>query len=170
MQSSAAYIMSAVLLAPAMQNLGVEAIVAHMFIFYFANMSMITPPVAIASYTAAGIAETGLWETGIEAVRLALVLFMIPFVFVYSPALLGIGSIPEIAWVFFTCAMGIMGLGIGVIGYWKTDLSIPIRAAYIVAALLLIVPETITDIAGLVSLFGLMGYKMIKARFRMGAA
>ena len=127
-------------------------------------------PVAIASYTAAGIAETGLWETGIEAVRLALVLFMIPFVFVYNPALLGIGPIPDIAWVFFTCAMGIMGLGIGVIGYWKTDLSIPMRAAYIVSALLLIVPEVTTDIVGLVSLFILMGYKMIKARFRMGAA
>lgn len=170
MPTSAAYIMSAVLLAPAMQNLGVEAIVAHMFIFYFANMSMITPPVAIASYTAAGIAETGLWETGIEAVRLALVLFMIPFVFVYNPALLGIGSIPDIAWVFFTCAMGIMGLGIGIIGHWKTDLSIPIRAAYIVAALLLIIPETITDIVGLIILFALMGYKTIKARLRTGTA
>ncbi|NLX85351.1 MAG: TRAP transporter fused permease subunit [Synergistaceae bacterium] len=170
MPTSAAYIMSAVLLAPAMQNLGVEAIVAHMFIFYFANMSMITPPVAIASYTAAGIAETGLWETGIEAVRLALVLFMIPFVFVYNPALLGIGSIPDIAWVFFTCAMGIVGLGIGVIGYWKTNLSVPMRIAYVVAALLLIVPEITTDIIGLVSLFVLMGYKTIKTRFKMGTA
>lgn len=170
MPTSAAYIMSAVLLAPAMQNLGVEAIVAHMFIFYFANMSMITPPVAIASYTAAGIAGTGLWETGIEAVRLALVLFMIPFVFVYNPALLGIGSIPDIAWVFFTCAMGIVGLGIGVIGYWKTNLSVPMRIAYVVAALLLIVPEITTDIIGLVSLFVLMGYKTIKTRFKMGTA
>ena len=158
MPTSAAYIMSAVLLAPAMQNLGIEAIVAHMFIFYFANMSMITPPVAIASYTAAGIAKTGLWETGIEAVRLALVLFLIPFVFVYSPALLGIGSLHSIAWVFFTCSAGIIGLGIGIIGYWRMNLSKPLRAAFIIAALLLIIPELITDIIGLGSLVLLMIY------------
>ena len=164
MPTSAAYIMSAVLLAPAMQNLGVEAIVAHMFIFYFANMSMITPPVAIASYTAAGIAETGLWETGIEAVRLAIILFLIPFIFVYNPALLGLGSIPAIAWVFFTCVMGIMGLGIGVIGYWKGDMGWPMRALFIVAALLLIVPETISDIAGLAILFALIFVQLKRSR------
>lgn len=156
MPTSAAYIMSAVLLAPAMQNLGVEAIVAHMFIFYFANMSMITPPVAIASYTAAGIANTGLWATGIEAVRLALVLFMIPFVFIYNPALLGIGAPIDIIWVFFTCAVGIIGLGIGIIGYWKSTISKPVRALFIIAALLLIIPEIITDIVGLGMLFILL--------------
>ena len=164
MPTSAAYIMSAVLLAPAMQNLGVEAIVAHMFIFYFANMSMITPPVAIASYTAAGIAKTGLWETGMEAVRLALVLFMIPFVFVYNPALLGIGAPLDIAWVFFTCSAGVVGLGIGVIGYWKGPLSKVMRALFIVAALLLIVPETITDVIGLASLGALMFFQLKKSR------
>lgn len=164
MPTSAAYIMSAVLLAPAMQNLCVEAIVAHMFIFYFANMSMITPPVAIASYTAAGIAETGLWETDIEAVRLAIILFLIPFIFVYNPALLGLGSIPAIAWVFFTCVMGIMGLGIGVIGYWKGDMGWPMRALFIVAALLLIVPETISDIAGLAILFALIFVQLKRSR------
>ena len=170
MPTSAAYIMSAVLLAPAMQNLGVEAIVAHMFIFYFANMSMITPPVAIASYTAAGIAETGLWETGIEAVRLAIILFLIPFVFVYNPALLGLGSVPSIAWVFFTCVMGIMGLGIGVIGYWKGSMGWPMRALFIVAALLLIVPETISDIAGLAMLFALMFAQFKKSGKALRAA
>ena len=163
MPTSAAYIMSAVLLAPAMQNLGVEAIVAHMFIFYFANMSMITPPVAIASYTAAGIAKTGLWETGMEAVRLALVLFMIPFVFVYNPALLGIGSPLDIAWVFFTCSVGVVGLGIGVIGYWKGNLSKSMRALFVVAALCLIIPEAITDVIGLVSLGLLMFFQIKKS-------
>lgn len=163
MPTSAAYIMSAVLLAPAMQNLGVEAIVAHMFIFYFANMSMITPPVAIASYTAAGIAKTGLWETGMEAVRLALVLFMIPFVFVYNPALLGIGSPLDIAWVFFTCSVGVVGLGIGVIGYWKGNLSKSMRALFVVAALCLIIPEAITDVIGLVSLGLLMLFRAKKS-------
>lgn len=156
MPTSAAYIMSAVLLAPAMQNLGVEAIVAHMFIFYFANMSMITPPVAIASYTAAGIAKTGLWETGIEAVRIALVLFLIPFVFVYNPALLAIGPAPEIILVFFTCAVGVVSLGIGVIGYWKGRISVLSRVAFAIAAILLIIPEHITDVIGIALFFVLL--------------
>lgn len=156
MPTSAAYIMSAVLLAPAMQKLGVQPIVAHMFIFYFANMSMITPPVAIASYTAAGIAKTGLWETGIEAVRLALVLFLIPFVFIYNPALLAIGTPFEIAWVFITTSFGAMGLGIGIIGYFKGTVSNWMRVAFIAAALCLIIPEKITDFVGLAVLCVLM--------------
>lgn len=156
MPTSAAYIMSAVLLAPAIQKLGVEPIVAHMFIFYFANMSMITPPVAIASYTAAGIARTGLWETGIEAVRLALILFLIPFVFVYNPALLALGNTSDIAWVFLTTAVGSIGLGIGIIGFWKGTVSKPVRLLFAAAAICLIIPETITDVVGLAVLAGLM--------------
>jgi TRAP transporter 4TM/12TM fusion protein len=153
MPTSAAYIMSAVLLAPAMQKLGVEAIVAHMFIFYFANMSMITPPVAIASYTAAGIAKTGLWETGLEAVRLALVLFLIPYVFIYNPALLAMGPLTGIAWVFATCSAGALGLGVGVIGYWRGQISAFERIIYIVGSLCLIAPEIISDVIGLGMLF-----------------
>ena len=168
MPTSAAYIMSAVLLAPAMQNLGVEAIVAHMFIFYFANMSMITPPVAIASYTAAGIAKTGLWETGIEAVRLALVLFLIPYVFVYNPALLTLGSASEIAIVFCTCAAGVVGLGIGIIGYWKGRVSTPLRALFVVFALCLIVPERVSDVVGVLGLGGLMFIQQRRAAAEKG--
>ncbi|MDR1138239.1 MAG: TRAP transporter fused permease subunit, partial [Synergistaceae bacterium] len=164
MPTSAAYIMSAVLLAPAMQKLGVEAIVAHMFIFYFANMSMITPPVAIASYTAAGIAKTGLWETGIEAVRLALVLFLIPYVFIYNPALLSIGSPVDIALVFFTCSIGALGLGIGIIGYWRGNIPPAERVIYVIAALCLIAPESISDIIGLAVLLSMMVYRYRKTR------
>ncbi len=152
MPTSAAYIMSAVLLAPAMQNLGIEPLVAHMFIFYFANMSMITPPVAIASYTAAGIAKTGLWETGIEAVRIALILFLIPFVFVYNPGLLGIGSIPQILVVFCTTAAGATALGIAIIGYWRGAVPAWLRFFFAAVAICLIIPETITDIVGVAGL------------------
>jgi TRAP transporter 4TM/12TM fusion protein len=163
MPTSAAYIMSAVLLAPAMQKLGVQPIVAHMFIFYFANMSMITPPVAIASYTAAGIAKTGLWETGTEAVRLALILFLIPYVFVYNPALLTIGSVPDTMWVFFTTAAGAAGLGMGIIGHWRGTIPVPMRVLFIIAALCLIIPETITDIVGLGAFIALVFLQRRKA-------
>lgn len=152
MPTSAAYIMSAVLLAPAMQRLGIEPLVAHMFIFYFANMSMITPPVAIASYTAAGIAKTGLWETGIEAVRIALILFLIPFVFVYNPSLLGLGPPLRILAVFCTTAAGATALGIAVIGYWRASVPAWLRVFFAAAAICLIVPETITNVAGVAGL------------------
>lgn len=164
MPTTAAYIMSAVLLAPALQKLGIEPLVAHMFIFYFANMSCITPPVAIASYTAAGIAQTDLWETGMEAFRLALVLFLIPFVFVYNPGLLGIGSPVDIAWVTFTCLVGVLGLGAGVIGYWRAPLAKPVRTVAIVAALCLIIPESITDAIGLLVMGLLVFYLLQKNR------
>ena len=152
MPTSAAYIMSAVLLAPAMQNLGIEPLVAHMFIFYFANMSMITPPVAIASYTAAGIAKTGLWETGIEAVRIALILFLIPFVFVYNPGLLGLGPPLQIVIVFCTTAAGATALGIAIIGYWRAHVPLWLRFFFAAVAICLIIPETITDIIGVAGL------------------
>mgnify|MGYP002407590701 CR=1 FL=1 len=164
MPTSAAYIMSAVLLAPAMQNLGIQPLVAHMFIFYFANMSMITPPVAIASYTAAGIAKTGLWETGIEAVRLALVLFLIPFVFIYNPGLLGLGAAYDILLVTFFCTVGVLSLGMGIIGHWRGHLSPLLRGAFIVAALCMIVPEMISSLVGIVLFVLLLFYVQMRRR------
>lgn len=162
MPTSAAYIMSAVLLAPAMQNLGIEPLVAHMFIFYFANMSMITPPVAIASYAAAGIAKTNLWETGMEAVRIALILFLIPFVFVYNPALLGLGSVVSVVIVFCTCAAGATALGIAIIGYWNGFAPLWTRIAFIFVALCMIIPETITDIIGVAGFIVLLAFQRKK--------
>ncbi len=169
MPTSAAYIMSAVLLAPAMQKLGIQALVAHMFIFYFANMSMITPPVAIASYTAAGMTGSGLWETGTEAVRLAVVLFLIPFVFVYNPALLGIGNLNEILAVFFFCSVGVLSLGIGVVGFLKKPVSPVMRALFILAALCMIVPERISSVSGL-ALFAALYFFSGKARKKVSSS
>ena len=148
--TSAAYIMSAVLLAPAIQSLGVDPLVAHFFIFYFANLSTITPPVALASYTAAGIAKTPFWETGIYAFRLSIAIFTIPFVFVYSPALLGLGSVTEIITGFAFMAFGLMGMAIAIIGFARYPVSMPMRILLAVASLMLIYPETISSIVGVV--------------------
>ncbi len=157
MPTTAAYIMSAILLGPALENLNIEPLVGHMFMFYFAIISLITPPVAIASYTAAGICRTGLWETGMEGMRIACALFLIPFVFVYNPALLGIGSGAEIAQVFLTCLLGILGMGLVTTGFFKGPLSRPERVVCLVLSLLLIVPETYTDIAGVIGILLILG-------------
>ena len=164
MPTSAAYIMSAVLLAPALQKLGIQPLVAHMFIFYFANMSMITPPVAIASYTAAGITKSGLWETGNKAVRLALVLFLIPFVFVYNPALLGIGTLPQIFFVVLFCGVGVLSLGIGIIGFYKNKVAVYLRALLIIAGLAMIIPESISSVVGLLLFGAIFWYLIISSR------
>ncbi len=157
MPTTAAYIMSAILLGPALENLNIEPLVGHMFMFYFAIISLITPPVAIASYTAAGICKTGLWETGMEGMRIACALFLIPFVFVYNPALLGIGSAAQIAQVFISCLLGIMGMGLVTTGYFKGRLSTIERTACLFLSLMLIAPETYTDIAGAVGVLLILG-------------
>ncbi len=157
MPTTAAYIMSAILLGPALENLNIEPLAGHMFMFYFAIISLITPPVAIASYTAAGICKTGLWETGVEGMRIACALFLIPFVFVYNPALLGIGDTPEIVQVFLTCLMGLIGMGLVTTGYFKGTLSKPERFMCLMLSLLLIIPETYTDILGAVGILLILG-------------
>ncbi len=155
MPTSAAYLMAAVLLGPALQRLGVLPLAAHLFIFYFAVISMVTPPVALAAYAAAGIAGSGMWQTGLAAFRLSLVGFLIPFAFVFNPALILNGPPFEVAWTTTTAALGILGLAAAIVGYLRHPLSPPERVLASGAALLLITPEKITDFIGLVLLVAL---------------
>lgn len=150
MPTSAAYIMSATLLAPAMTKIGVELVVAHFFIFYFANLSMITPPVALASYTAAGVAKTPFWDTGIEAFKYSFIVFLIPYVFVYNPAVLGIGTPLKIVMSVVPTIIGLWAAAVGMIGYFVEPLKKPLRAYLIFIGLLMIVPEVFTTVIGIV--------------------
>jgi TRAP transporter 4TM/12TM fusion protein len=152
MPTSAAYLMGAILLAPALINQGIVPLAAHLFIFYFAVISMITPPVALASFAASSIAGADLWQTGIIAFRIAIPGFLIPYVFVYDPSLLLQGSLFEIIWVTTTTTIGCIGLAGGVIGYFARRTLWWERTLLIVGSLLLIVPEKITDFIG----FGLL--------------
>lgn len=149
MPTSAAYLLSAVLMAPALINLGVTPIAAHLFILYFAVISMITPPVALAAYAAASISESDLWETGMAAFKIALPGFLIPYVFVFHNGLLLKGDPLEIAWVSFTTTVGIAGLAAAITGYLMRGIGLWIRIVLGSGALMLIVPEKVTDLAGL---------------------
>lgn len=149
MPTSAAYLLSAVLMAPALINLGVTPIAAHLFILYFAVISMITPPVALAAYAAASISESDLWETGMAAFKIALPGFLIPYVFVFHNGLLLKGDPLEIAWVSFTTTVGIAGLAAAITGYLTGGIGLWIRIVLGSGALMLIVPEKVTDLAGL---------------------
>jgi len=149
MPRSAAYIMSATLLAPALKKIGVPLIVAHFYIFYFANLSMITPPVALASYTAAGVAKTPFWDTGIEAFKYSFITFLIPYVFVYNPALLGTGSAKAIILAVIPAIIGLWSVAVGMIGFLRAKIGVFIRILLVLIGLLMIIPEKISTIAGI---------------------
>jgi TRAP transporter 4TM/12TM fusion protein len=97
MPTTGVYVVVGVLLAPALVRVGIEPMAAHLFIFYFGLLSMLTPPVAVASYTAASLAGSDMWQTGITGIRLAITAYLLPFVFVFNPALVWHGTWAEIA-------------------------------------------------------------------------
>jgi TRAP transporter 4TM/12TM fusion protein len=123
---------------------------AHFFVFYFGIIADITPPVALAAFAASGISGGDPIKTGVNSAKLAIAAFIIPYMIVFSPALLMIDTtIPEIIWVVFTAITGMVAIGAGVIGYWYRKMLWFERIISIAAGLLLIYPEKFSDWAGL---------------------
>lgn len=164
MPTSAAYIILAVVVAPALTEMGIEPMAAHMFCFYFGIMSVITPPVAIAAYNGAAIAQCNPNKAGWEAVRLAAAGFIIPFIFVNNPSLIMIGSTTEILLNCCTALIGVYMLSVAMIGYFKMDLSKLLRGIMFVAAFTLIVPGVITDVVGIVLGLCVMTFCYIRSK------
>jgi TRAP transporter 4TM/12TM fusion protein len=121
--TSAAYMILAILVAPALQKMGASMMAAHLFILYFGALSTITPPVALSTFAAAGIADANVWETGKDAMRLACTGFVIPFVFVYNSQLLLLGSFWEIILAFITAFLGCAIIAASLIGWLKVNIS-----------------------------------------------
>ena len=140
MPTTPAYIMQAALLVPAIMKLGVEPMAAHMFAFYFSCLSAVTPPVALAVYAAASIGGAGLWGSGVQAVKFAAAGFIVPFFFVYNPALLFQGPWPEILGAVLTGTIGVIALAASLEGYFLRVATWFERALFLAAALLLIDP------------------------------
>lgn len=148
MPTTPAYIIMTALLVPAIIKLGVVAPAAHMFALYFAVLSAITPPVALAVFAAAGIAKADMWKSGWAAVKIGAAGFIVPFMFVYEPALMMIGDWPVIAWRFVMACIGIGLFAAGLHGYLIIAASLWQRVALAAAGLLLINPGIYTDLAG----------------------
>lgn len=173
-----AYIITATMAAPALANFDIPILVAHMFVFYFGLFANITPPVALAAFAGAGIAGGDPMRTGFLALRLSLAGFIVPFLFVYNPAMLMIDTtdiavnakefaLP--AWnvilsITVTSIVGILALGAAVEGYFKIALSWFWRIFLGVGALMMIVPETMTDIIGTIMVIIAIGFNIIQAR------
>jgi TRAP transporter 4TM/12TM fusion protein len=143
-----AYIIMTALLVPAIVKLGVIVPAAHMFAFYFAILSAITPPVALAVFAACGIAKSDLWATGWAAVKIGAAGFIVPYMFVYSPSLLMIGDWPTIASSCVSAIIGVVLFAGGLHGYLLTATNFWQRPMLIVGGLLLIKPGLESDLIG----------------------
>lgn len=156
MPTTAAYIMAAVLMGPALVKLGFPLLSAHLFIFYFAILSMVTPPVAVAAYTGAGIAGASMSQTGWEAFYMAIPSFLIPFIFLSNPALLL--EDPSVWVTIRTCVttfIGVVSLAAAMVGWLRIKLTLLERIVLLLAGLLMLIPEFYTDIIGIV-LYGVV--------------
>jgi len=161
----AAYIIQAALIVPALAQFGVPLLAAHLFAFYFAIISAVTPPVALAAYAGAGIAKADVNETGWTAFKLALAAFIVPFMFVYGPALILIGETSEIIIASCTALVGIFSLSAAIEGWLIKHTNLLERLLLFSSALCLIKPGIYTDIAGI----GLIVVAYLLQKFRKGA-
>ncbi|NQU14953.1 MAG: TRAP transporter fused permease subunit [Desulfobacteraceae bacterium] len=161
---SACYIFLAMLLAPTLVSLGIYEMSAHLFLVYWGSVSYITPPVALAAYAAASIAQANPLRTAVQAVKLGFVSLLVPFFFVYNPALVGHGTLVQIFLSMTTAAFGIILLSAGFEGYsfFLKRISIPVRVIFMAAGFLIFHPKTVTDLIGIALVGAGVGYHYIE--------
>ena len=140
MPTTAVYVLLAVLVAPGLAKLGILPIAAHLFIFYFGMLSMVTPPVCMASYAAASIGKTDPVKTGWQAMRLCSIAYIVPFLFVFSPSLLLVGHWYEVTLSVVTAIIGAILLGVGIVGYLFRPIGWVKRVLFVLSATGLLIP------------------------------
>jgi TRAP transporter 4TM/12TM fusion protein len=169
--TGAAYLMIAIVLGPVLQKLGLSLMAAHLFVVYFGVLSVITPPVALAAFAAAPIAGAKPMETGLQATRLAIAGFIIPYLFVFHPDLLlvvGDLNFGGLAWALFIFAVSTWGIATGLGGWEWNKLPLWQRAMRLLAAVLMIVPGVPSGLAGGVLLAGCLFLNLHATRRRVG--
>ena len=165
--TTAQYIIISSLVAPALVNMGVLAIGAHLFVLYFGTRADITPPVALAAYAGAGIAQSDPWKTGLSAFQLGIAGYIVPFMFVFAPELLMIGSFPMIILRLGTAIVGIFALAAAVQRCWIIKATWYETILLFAVAFLMIKAGWVTDISGLVILavvYALQRIRKLKAK------
>jgi TRAP-type uncharacterized transport system fused permease subunit len=162
MPTTPCYILLATLVGPALIEMGVHKVLAHLFLFYFGMLSMITPPVAMAAYTAAAISGDSFYRTGFLAWRMALPVFILPYFFVYYPGLALMGSWTGICSAVFSALVGLTACSIGLTGYFRGELRYWERTILLLGGLSVIHKSLVTDIVGVVILALFLVWKMRK--------
>lgn len=158
------YILTVILLAPALIRAGVEPIAAHMFLFYFGCLSFITPPVCVDAYIAAGISGGSPFKTGFRAMRLAFAAFLVPWAFVFNPGILMIGSALEIIVAFFFVTLGAVTIGSAFEGYFLTNLGKGENILLALSGICVFIPNLITRGLGLAFLAVFLFRHIMQAR------
>ena len=162
--TTVAYVLVATLGVPALRELGFSLLSSHFFVFYFGVISMVTPPVAVAAYAGAEVAGASMMRTGLVASRLCSVAFIVPFFFMYDPALLMQGDWQKILQVFVSATIGTVGLAGGMERWFFRPLSLPLALLLIVGSCLLIIPGSITDMIGFGTVFVIGAYCKISSK------
>ena len=161
--TTANYCIMAATCAPILIRMGVPALAAHFFVFYFGIVADITPPVALAAYAGSAIAKANPMKTAFNASRLAIAVFIVPYVFCFSPALLMIDTnAMEVIRIVITSFIGIFGVAAGLEGYLKKEMNPLQRILFVVAGLMLIFPSWITDIVGIVLIVAVIVWQYVE--------
>jgi TRAP transporter 4TM/12TM fusion protein len=164
--TSAAYILTVILGGPVLIKLGVLPLAAHLFVFYYACLSTITPPIALAAFAGAGIAGAPPFAVGFMAMRLALIAYIVPYFFVFQPVLILQGSLLNIVFAFFTAILGCIALGSALVGQMLGSLGYLSRILLLAGGLTLIKPGIYTDLFGM-AVFGIiLGIQFLKRKKR----
>ncbi|MDD5939657.1 MAG: TRAP transporter permease [Lachnospiraceae bacterium] len=165
--TTANYCIMAATTAPILIRMGVPTLAAHFFVFYFGIVADITPPVALAAYAGSAIAKSNPMKTAFNASRLAIAVFIVPYVFCYNPAMLLIDTTPlQVAQVAVTSFIGIFGVSAALEGYLMTNMSPLVRILMAAGGLMLIDPRTITDLVGILVIAGCCVYQNARAKRR----
>ena len=163
--TTANYVIMATTCAPILERLGIDPIAAHFFVFYFGIVADITPPVALAAYAGSAIAKSNPMKTGVQATKLAIGAFIVPYVFALNPSMLFINaSVGDIVLICATAVLGMFGIAAAMNGYLFKKIQWYMRIAFMVGGLMLLIPGLATDIAGLVLLAALTSYQYLSSR------
>lgn len=164
--TTANYIIMATLMAPALVQLEVPLLAAHLFVFYFGILADTTPPVGLGAYVAAGIARAGPIRTSVEGFKFSITAFIIPFMFVYNPQLILLGDWEwlELIWLVASGMVGVYALAVMKEGWWLTRANVIERIVITFGAILLIQPSVWVDIVGFAVMGGVYAFQMWKVR------
>lgn len=151
--TTANYVITSTIAAPALVQMNVPVLAAHMFAFYFGIVADVTPPVALAAYAGAGIAGANPMRCGVIAAKLAIAAFIVPYIFVLAPELLMIHATPlTITLSALTAIVGMWGVSVAMIGFCQNLLNLPQRVLFLAGGICMIIPGHITDVVGIVCL------------------
>lgn len=164
MPTVAAYVLAGSVIAPALVKIGVEPLAAHFFVFYYAIFAGLTPPVCGTVFVASAMAESNWVKTAWIAIRLSIGAFLVPFILIFNPGMILIGTTAEIVQTTVTSLFGIFALGAGFMGYLTRNLNWPVRIILVAAGIAMVDPGLITDVAGIVCILAIVVYLVISGK------